>query len=78
MISASEGGAPRAVVIEFHPKLVDKWARRYIHIYSKEGAVYAKRWATAFLPEAARTVMSIRAKEILNTNKKGPDKGPGS
>lgn len=70
MLSVSKGQ-----LVELHPKLVDKWARRYIYIYNAEGAVFAKRWASTFLPEAARTAMSIRAREILD-NKKGPEKGP--
>lgn len=68
-------------LIALHPKLVEKWARRYIKIYTEEGAVYAKRWATTFLPEDARLAMSRRVKEILgqkDPNDKGPtnEKGP--
>jgi len=63
-------------LITLHPRIVDKWARRYIHIYHKDGAVYAKRWATQFLPEEARAAMSARVREIAEKNKKGPEEGP--
>ena len=71
MLSAHEGG-----VVRLHPKFVEKWARRYIKIYTEEGAVFAKRWATAFLDDNQRAAMSLRVKEIMNHNKKGPEKGP--
>lgn len=64
---------PEAAVIELHPKLVDKWARRYIHLYKNQGAPIAKRWATEFLTTEQRDVMSERVKDILK-NKKGPRK----
>lgn len=60
-------------LIDLHPKLVDKWARRYIHLYKSEGSVIAKRWAVEFLHERARELMSERVKEILN-KQKGPRK----
>lgn len=70
MITAKKGE-----VVSLHPKLVDRWARRYIKIYNEEGAVLAKRWANTFLPEAAKAAMSVRVKEILQ-KKKAPVKGP--
>lgn len=71
MISAreKEGG----LVITLHPRLVDRWAKRYIKIYQEEGRVYAKRWASEFLPKEAQEVMSERVKEIM-VNKKAPKK----
>lgn len=71
MLSARKGE-----VVILHPKMVDRWARRYIKIYKEEGAVFAKRWAHEFLPENAMAAMSTRVKEIMGKNKKGPEKGP--
>lgn len=65
MLSARKNGE----VIVLHPKLIERWAVRYIKIYKEEGAVFAKRWATTFLPENARAVMSSRVKEILGKQK---------
>lgn len=62
VLTARKGGE----LISLHPKLVDKWARRYIRIYKEKGSVLAKRWAKEFLPtEAEQTAMSSRVKEIL-------------
>lgn len=63
-------------VVSLHPKLVDKWARRYIKIYNDQGAVIAKKWANSFLPEMAKTAMSIRVKEILEKRKGPRGSGP--
>lgn len=71
MISARDKEG-EALVITLHPKLVDRWAKRYIQIYQEEGRVYAKRWASEFLPKEAQEVMSERVKEIMGRTKRTP------
>lgn len=62
-----------AQVIEGHPKLVTKWAKRYIRLYRSEGPDEAKKWALEFLPAPYRQLMVDRVNEILHKNKKGKD-----
>lgn len=57
--------ARKGEVIRLHPRLVEKWANRYIRIYKAEGPVPAKKWASEFLDDEQRTVMSEKIKEIL-------------
>jgi len=62
-------------VVINHPKLVKKWALRYIYLYRMKGSDVAKNWALEFLPADARQAMVEKVKEIQgkNKNKKPPE-----
>jgi hypothetical protein len=62
-------------VVINHPKLVTKWALRYINLYRLKGPEIAKNWALEFLPPEPRQAMVEKVKEIQNKNKKPPVKG---
>lgn len=59
-------------VIVNHPKLVNKWALRYINLYRLKGPEVAKNWALEFLPAEPRQAMIERVNKIQN---KRPPKG---
>lgn len=62
--------AKLAEIVKEHPKLVEKWALRYIHLYKTQGPDAAKKWALEFLPPEPRSRMSERVNQIWNGKKK--------
>ena len=52
-----------------HPKLVDKWAKRYIKLYREVSSEEAKKWALEFLRAPQRQLMVERVKTLLGHNK---------
>lgn len=53
-------------VKDLTPKLVDKWAKKYIDVYSKEGYEEAKKWALRFLKGPDLVAMGKRVNEMLH------------
>jgi hypothetical protein len=62
-------------VITNHPKMVRRWAVRYINMYRSNGPEMAKSWALEFLPAEPRQAMVDEVNRILK-KEKGPTKGP--
>jgi hypothetical protein len=60
-------------VVINHPKLVRKWALRYINLYRLKGPDVAKNWALEFLPPEPRQAMVEKVNEIQKKNKRPPD-----
>lgn len=62
--------AKLAEIVQEHPKLVERWANQYIHLYKTQGPDNAKKWALEFLPPGPRARMSERVNQIWDVKKK--------
>lgn len=65
MSETAEIKKPPDKVVVNHPKFIDKWAKRFIHIYKTKDKNTAIEWATGFLSKDAIKPVSVRAKQIL-------------
>lgn len=58
-------------VIRHHPRMVNRWAVRYIKLYRTAGPEEAKKWALEFLPAPERQLMVEKVNKILHRGKRG-------
>lgn len=57
------------ILIEFHPKFLERWARIYLEKNSEEGPIEAKKFADrTFTPEIVDKLIPV-IHEILNRKK---------
>jgi hypothetical protein len=64
-------------VVLNHPKMVNKWATKYISMYRNSGGETARSWAMEFLPAVPRQAMIEEVNRILGKKtKKGPEGAP--